>query len=119
MGWRRTTGPSVVGNSFWCCFGLCCSVLIVRTCVPEVVSRSGNSREGRGGSHFSVICCRGSTQFPVLDVVAVVQTVVQMEEFSAARQALEGASFTPGNLATLGDAHKTPIRRDHQCQEVL
>ena len=42
----------------------------------------------------------------MLDVVAVVQTVVQMEELSAARQALEGAPFAPGNLATLGGAHR-------------
>ena len=101
---------------------------------------SGNSRKA-SGSHFCVrvlLVLRQHT-VPVSDVVAAVQmrrpseprgpslwcrweSLVQMGEVSAARQALEGASLAPGNLATLGmltdPTRRPPVPRSALSQEV-
>ena len=72
---------------------------------------SGNSRKA-SGSHFCVrvLLVQRQHTVPVSDVVA------------AARQALEGASLAPGNLATLGmltdPTRRPPVPRSALSHEV-
>ena len=115
-GWRPTVKrePCEVGSSLWCCPG-CCSFahLGEELCLATSWSPESDSSRKAIGSHCNVSCAdvahssvvrrrrhRGPDEESTRASRAL--SLVHMGELSAARQAMEGASAAPGNLATLG-----------------